>query len=202
MPSFSPSPVAHGWTFLPLDLSRRVRVGRAYRCPPAGRAARPRALDALLLGPEPVCCRVRLVAPWWTCEAKVYALPALLQYPGRLAAWGLRRERDAGREPDARSLEALAARRAWLRGERTDAELLRAGDAARAAMHGLRPASPGRAAARACWAATWADLGDALATALDATYADACAPTAAEWAARDRLLLDLLLPLFPAEAAA
>ena len=68
-------------------------------------------------------------------------------------------EREAGRKPDARSVEVLAVKRRWLDGLATDAELDAARDAAWAA------------ARDAAWDAAWA-------AALDAARA-------AAWAARD-----------------
>jgi hypothetical protein len=63
----------------------------------------------------------------------------------------LQAERAAGREPDARSWAAIEAKRRWLRGEVTTAELRAV---CRAAMRAARAAS--EAAATAARAAAWA----------------------------------------------
>lgn len=66
------------------------------------------------------------------------------------------RERDCGRDPDPRSWEAIEAKRAWLRGELTDHELLTARKAAWAATEAVkhfRPCAVWAAAEAAVWAA-------------------------------------------------
>jgi hypothetical protein len=62
----------------------------------------------------------------------------------RYAERALKREREAGREPDARSWEALRVKRQWVAGRATDEELKAAWAAAR------------EAAWEAAWAAAWA----------------------------------------------
>ena len=97
----------------------------------------------------------------------------------RFAVWcagmALTQEREAGREPDARSWAALDAKMQWLSGIATDEDLAAARDAARAA----------RDASRAVGAAAW----DAGAAARDAAGALGAAARAAArdsaWAARE-----------------
>ena len=86
----------------------------------------------------------------------------------------LKRERKAGREPDARSWDAIRVKRLWLAGEATDAELAAAGAA--------------WAAAGAAWAAAGAAW-DAAGAARAAAWA-AWAARAAAWAARDAAWAD------------
>jgi hypothetical protein len=93
-----------------------------------------------------------------------------------VAEEALTKEREAGREPDARSWNAIAVARRYNAGEATKEELAAARDAARAAAW---------AAARdAAWAAAWDATRDAAwAAARDA--ATAAASAAARDAARD-----------------
>jgi hypothetical protein len=79
--------------------------------------------------------------------------------------------------PDPRSVAAIAAKRAWLRGEITDKDLDAAGAAARAAVRATTWDAE--------WAATWAAAGAAARAAARATTWDATwdAARAAEWAA-------------------
>jgi hypothetical protein len=86
----------------------------------------------------------------------------------RYAERALKREREAGREPDARSWEVLRVKRRWVAGRATDEEL----EAALAAARAAAARAAVLAAARAAWAA-WAATVPARAAVLAAAAAAA-----------------------------
>jgi hypothetical protein len=106
---------------------------------------------------------------WLLLRKEFLPEPALGELACVFAERALLREREHGREPDARSWAALAVKRRWLRGEATDSELAAAWAAADAAAW---------AAADPAWAAANAAAKAAR------NVADAAAD-AADWAARD-----------------
>jgi hypothetical protein len=73
---------------------------------------------------------------------------------------GLRREQEKRRKPDKRSWAAVEAKRRWLRGEITDAELLAAGSAAQLVRIKRSPEWKFEAAVDAALAATWTAQAD------------------------------------------
>ena len=142
-----------------------VEAGRLYELPegktPAlcrrGFHASERALDALQYAPGAVICRVelsgqivrdpinhsdKLVASRRRVLWLADATRVLHEFACDVAEATLVAERDAGREPDQRSWDAIAVKRRWLTGEATDAQLAAAKAAAR------------DAAEDAAWAAT------------------------------------------------
>ncbi len=70
------------------------------------------------------------------------------------AEQALMQEREAGREPDPRSWAAIDAKRRWIRGEASDAELLEARNAAWDAIWHTVVQAAREAALRAGWAAS------------------------------------------------
>ncbi len=125
-----------------------------------------RALDALYDALGPVVCRVemagamlhdanqrganKLVARECTCLWLADASNVLHEFVCQWAEQALLKEREAGREPDARSWKAIDAKRAWLAGKMDDQELAAAADAGAAA------ARDATAARDAAWATIWA----------------------------------------------
>ena len=167
----------HAWWFaeagaddglvrLPHGDGREVRVGETLTvdgpiipCERGLHASR-RVLDALDFAPGPILCRVvlsgdvveqtdKLAASARTVVAMGDVSHALHEFACRCAERALARERLAGREPDARSWAAVAAKRQWLRGEIDDAGLHAAWGAAWDAAWG------------AAWAAAWGAAWDA-----------------------------------------
>jgi len=146
------------------DDGREVKVGETLTVDvtpvlcEAGLHASERAIDSLGYAPGPIVCRVVLsgtvvrgtdkaTATERTVLAMANATRTLGEWSCDCAERALLREREKGREPDARSWAALEVKRMWLRGEATDEELDAARDAARDAAW---------AAARdAAWDAAW-----------------------------------------------
>ena len=106
-----------------------------------GMHASVRAIDALQYAPGAIICRVELsgevlTAPDKLCarHRKVLWMADATNILHEFACWcaeqALTREREAGREPDARSWAAVEAKRRWLKGEITGDELSAARDAA------------------------------------------------------------------------
>ena len=118
------------------------------------------ALDILALDEIPPADRL-----WAVLREELIDAPILHEFACRCAERALSRVKN----PDPRSLRAIEAKRAWIRGEATDDEL----EAARAAA-----LDAARAATHAAWAAAW---NAAEAAALDA----ARAATHAAWAAAE-----------------
>ena len=100
-----------------------------------------RAIDALYYAPGPIVQRVELIGVriddtdkscartrrcLWIADAE----RTLHEFALWCADGALNRERKAGREPDARSWEALVVKRCWLDGQATDEELEAAWQAA------------------------------------------------------------------------
>ena len=183
------------WHFLAADsrmthTNKLVEVGKTYRIEgepvlcKRGLHASARALDALKYAPGPVICRVTLggivlhskdksVAQERTVLAMADATAVLHEF----ACWCAEQALALVGEPDPRSVEAIATKRRWLRGEATDDELAAAQDAAWAAWDAARGVA-WDAARAAAWAAAW----DAVQAARDAAWA---ARAAARDAARD-----------------
>ena len=120
-----------------------------------GLHASKRIIDALDYAPGPVVCRVELSGEMLEDDDKICAQKRIVlwmynaskvlhEFACVEAEQDLMREREAGREPDESSWQAIEVKRKWLRGEATDDELAATGAAARAAA---------RAAAWAAWAA-------------------------------------------------
>ena len=138
------------WHFLREDKklgyndNRLVRVGHTFKCDPDkiemcsyGFHASRNILDALAYSPGPIICRVELggkiirgddkcVASERTATSIVDATDILHEF----ACWCAERAMSRLRNPDPRSIAAINAKRKWMRGEITDAELAAARDAA------------------------------------------------------------------------
>lgn len=131
---------------------KRLVVGKTYRLPKykkpvmcsVGYHASERLIDALGYAPGSTLSRVELSGAilrdddklcaserkvLWTVDVDRILYEAACVFATR----ALMRERKAGREPDKRSWAAIKVKRAWLKGEATDAELAAAWAAARAA---------------------------------------------------------------------
>ncbi len=185
---------ANGVVRLPNGDGRVVRAGETLTVPGPvvlcrhGLHASRRAIDALVYAPGPVVCRVALFGEVRHGDDKMAATKRtvlwvadatreLHAFAAGVALGVLRDERDAGREPDPRSWAAVEAKRAWLEGRISDADLAAA------------TADAWAAASAAAWAATWAaartaESGAATAAAWAAETADAwAAASAAAWAA-------------------
>ena len=67
---------------------------------------------------------------WAVLRPKLIPERILHEYACWCAKWTLKREREAGREPDPRSWEAIRIKRLWLAGKVTDEELAKAKSAA------------------------------------------------------------------------
>lgn len=166
------------WHFLPADgLTRyeprvRVVVGETLRVdPPAilckrGLHASARALDALRYAPGPIVCRVRLGGEIVHGDDKIVATTraALWMYDAsralhEFACCVAEAELLLAEVDDPRCWQAIEAKRAWLRGEIDDAQLVAAArEAAREAAWAARAAArrAARGAARdAAWGAAW-----------------------------------------------
>jgi hypothetical protein len=145
---------------------------------------------------------------WAVLRPELIPEPVLHEWACRCAERALKREREKGREPDARCWAAIETKRAWLKGEATDEQLAAARDAAStavrdAARDAARAAASAAAwaaardAARAAWDAARAAARDAARAARDAASAAAwaaardAARVAARVAARDAQIADL-----------
>jgi hypothetical protein len=192
-----------GWHFLPDDRRLQwgtrevVTPGQVYECKfpythegrtfyaptlcAAGMHASKRAIDALRYAPGAVACRVAVWGNVNTGSDKLvgqYRMVSwMLDATALLHEFACRSAEDAAapeENPDPRVLEAIAAKRKWLRGELTDNELA----AARAATRAAARAAAEAAAGAATWAAEWAAARAA------AEAATGAATWAAAWAAR------------------
>ena len=202
-----------GWHFLPDD--RRLRFGERKLVVPGetvrvegtlelcewGLHASKRAIDALQYAPGSIVSYVRLGGgdvvegddkacahertPLWMADAT----RTLHEFACWCAERGLAREREAGREPDARSWAGIEAKRRWLRGEISVRELAAARAAARAATWA--------AAGAATWAAAWVAAEAAARAAARVAAGDAAwdAARAAERAAQNAKLEEMLWAL-------
>ena len=143
-------------------------------------------MDALKYAPGPVICRVELGGrivheghyrrPCDKCvasERTVIAMTDATSILHEFACWAAERALNRIDNPDPRSVEAIQAKRKWMRGEITDAELAAAWAAAWDAA--------GDAAWTAAWTAAWAAARDAA----RAAARTASASDAARGAARD-----------------
>lgn len=176
--TITPTPVL-GWHFLRVDgrLSRApytiVEVGQTLTLPPdtelqlcrVGYHASMRAIDALYYAPGPIACRVsvtgdiqhgpdKLCASSRTVIAMTDATKLLHEFACDCAEQMLA----SVTHPDARSIAAVDAKRAWLRGEIDDARLAAARaaaawDAAWAASHPAAQFAAGDASEAAARAA-------------------------------------------------
>lgn len=172
-----------GWHFLREDGTtgygnRKPVPGKLMHCRGElvlcenGLHASRRAIDALYYAPGPIVQRVELIGVriddtdkscartrrcLWIADAE----RTLHEFAVWCAERALQAERKAGREPDARSWEALAVKRRWLDGQATDKQL----HAARAAVWEARAAvweaqaadlaADWAAAREAAWQAAW-----------------------------------------------
>ena len=134
----------------------------------AQRRERWSALDILELSEIPAEDRL-----WAVLREALIDAPLLHEFACRCAERALSR----AKTPDPRSLRAIEVKRAWLRGEATDEELVAAEDAAWDAARAATEAAAWAAAGVATWAAAEAAAWDA---ARDAARA---ATEAAAWAA-------------------
>ena len=192
------------WHFLQQDRRLRwgtqevVEVGKTYRCEGEiflcenGMHGSKRILDALKYAPGPVCCRVRL---WGDVREGGDKLAArnrevlsmadissvLHEFACRCAEHALKR----AHVTDKRSWAAIEAKRAWLRGDISDTELVTAIAAASDAAWAAARATAIAAARAAAWDA-----------ARDAAWAAARATGDASWAAardaQNRLLQNIV----------
>ena len=189
------------WHFLPKDKTlcygdgRKVRAGRTYsyagKEPPElcvrGVHASERVLDALSYAPGPILCRVEVWGDVQRGDDKLVGrhrkvlwvmdvTPILHEFACRCAERALKQ---AG-VTDKRCWDAIKAKRGWLKGKVTDAQLSAAWDAAWDAW------SVWDAAWAVAWAAAW-DARDAVRAAAWAAAWDAAraAAWAAAWDARD-----------------
>lgn len=126
-----------GWHFLQeskTDEDNRPAAGRDEGAPELYYASK-RAIDALGYASGPIVCRVDVGETiveeddafagtgrkvLWMADAT----QVLHEFACWCAEWTLLREREVGREPDPRSWKAIKVKRAWLKGEATDAELV------------------------------------------------------------------------------
>jgi hypothetical protein len=171
-----------------------------------GLHASKRAIDALAYAPGPIICHVELsgeivngddkaCASQRRCLAKADATLVLHEFACWCAGRSLRAERKAGREPDTRSWAAIAAKRKWLSGEISDAELDAARAAAMAAARAAERAAAMAAARAAAEAAERAAARAARAARAAARAAMAAAEAAERAAAQNRKLESMLRKL-------
>jgi len=168
-----------------------------------------RAIDALKYAPGSVVCRVlasgdtqeqedKGCSTERTIIAMADASMVLREFACDVAEKSLTAERDAGREPDLRSWDAIETTRKWMRGEVGEAAWATAeeaawaaaeaaaGAAAEAAAEAAAGAAAEAAAEAAAWAAAWA-------AAVAAAWAAAeAAAEAAAWEEFDLMLTNAL----------
>ena len=118
---------------------------------------------------------------WAVLREDLVPAKTLHEYACRIAEQILMREREAGREPDARSWKAIEVKRKWLKGAATDTELEAAAWAAWTVVEAARVAA-GKAAGVAAWAAREAAGVAARVAAGAAARVAAGAAAAAVWA--------------------
>jgi hypothetical protein len=172
------------------------------------------AIDALSYAPGSLVCRVELGGEilrdtdklcarerrvLWMADATI----ALHEFSAWAAEWILDKlEAEGDFKADPRSHAAIAAKRAWLKGEISDQQLAAAWAAAwavaRAVAGAAAGADAGDDAGDAAWAAARAAAGAARADAGDAAWA---AARAAAGAALNNKLTEMLLALEPAPVA-
>ena len=156
--------------------SERAIDALAYAC--GGIVRRVEISGEIVRGDDKIAGTVR--RELWRADATM----TLHEFACRVAEQAIDGEREAGREPDPRSLAAIEMKLRWIRGEATDEELAAAwaaaGDAAWDAAGDAARAAAWDAAGDAAWAAARAAAGD------DAEYAVRAAAWAdAEYAVRD-----------------
>jgi len=186
------------WHFLADDKKlgyedgRIVQVGETYRYKGEepieicrrGMHGSVRLMDALEYAPGPIVCRVDITGGIVKGDDKIVgrerkvlamsdATNVLHEFACRCAETALLHVDN----PDQRSIDAIEAKRKWLRGEITDEELAAAWDAARTAAWDAARAADGAADGPAAWAASRAAPRDAP---CGAARTAACA---AAWAA-------------------
>ncbi|MEA4884286.1 MAG: hypothetical protein VB144_11660 [Clostridia bacterium] len=190
-----------------------VETGQTLRVEPPlkmcehGLHASIRPLDALAFAPGSIVCRVglggeildgdRLCASERTVLWMADATRTLHEFACWCAEQALERERAAGCEPDPRSWAAIEAKRAWLRGETSNAAL----DAARKAAVAAAKAAVWDGTEAVAWAVAWAAVtaspgNAAWAAAWDVAWA-AAEDTA--WEAQNTELERRLMELEPRE---
>lgn len=123
----------------------------------------------------------------WLLDAVQHDAPGLRLFAADCAERALLAEREAGREPDARSWRAVEVARAFARGEASDDELASARVAARTAAG----AATWIGAADAAMAPVWAAAGAVWAGAKDAAWE---AAWEAAWAAARASVADVARP--------
>jgi hypothetical protein len=153
-----------------------------------------RVLDALRYAQGAVICRVRLSGIIVRGDDKVVASSREVLWMADatetlhlFACDEAERAMARVENPDQRSVAAIVAKRAWLRGEITDKQLAAARDAAWAAAWDAARAAAWDAASAAAWDAAWAA---ASAAAWDAAWA-------AAWDAQNKRLTAALMKLRP-----
>ena len=185
--------------YTPVEPGQVLRVEGPLELCRRGLHASIRPLDALRYAPGSIVCRVEMGGDiihgddkLCASERKTLWVADATRTLHEFACWcaerALLRERDAGREPDPRSWDAVEAKRAWLRGEIDDKALAAAAYAARAAVDAARAAVDAAwATAAAAWAAVDAARAAAVDAAVDAARAAAvdAAVDATRAAARD-----------------
>ena len=168
--------------YTPVEPGQVLRVEGPLELCRRGLHASIRPLDALRYAPGSIVCRVEMGGDiihgddkLCASERKTLWVADATRTLHEFACWcaerALLRERDAGREPDPRSWDAVEAKRAWLRGEIDDKALAAAADAAWATAAAARAAVYAAAAAvdaavDAAWAAAWAEQNAELERAL------------------------------------
>jgi hypothetical protein len=147
-----------------------------------------RLIDAVYYASGPIVCRVKIEGDVIECEDKLCGRRRTVLWmfdaTNILHEFAFRCAEDAlalVEQPDERSVAAIEAKRAWLRGEITDKELDAAWAAARAAAWNAASAAACAAADAAAGAAASAAARDARAAAWDAASAAARDALAAAW---------------------
>ncbi|KKN58429.1 hypothetical protein LCGC14_0552420 [marine sediment metagenome] len=157
---------------------RDLVVGKTYehtgelKICASGLHASKELLDALEYAPGSVLCRVEISGDLQHQDDKMIGRKRkvlwavdiekqLHTFACDCAERALKRERKAGREPDARCWKAIEVKRKWINGKATDEELAAAWDAARDAARAAARAAARDAARDAAWAAARAAAWDA-----------------------------------------
>ena len=198
------------WHFLPENgrlayTNRPVKVGGANTVKPPivpcqrGLHASVRAIDALEYAPGPVVCRVECsgeIVPHGgdklACSRrKVLAMADATTLLHEFACWCAEQALARAQDPAPRSVAAIAAKRAWLRGEIGDRELAAAREAAWAAAGEAAREAAWEAAGEAAREAAWEAAGAAARAAARET-----AWVAARVAAREAQNAELEARLF------
>ncbi|HVY65921.1 MAG TPA: hypothetical protein VHH11_13955 [Gammaproteobacteria bacterium] len=131
-------------------LHASTRAIDALRYAPGARVCRVACWGDVVRGDDKLACSHRAVL--WLADATF----ALRSWACDVAEGALCTERDAGREPDARSWAAIAVMRRWLRGECDYQALAHAGDAAWAAVRcAMRAGARRHALSGAARVAAW-----------------------------------------------